>query len=53
MTYKLKEALLRTEELEKRCKDFDAMRINFDKLSQVDVVNRKLKEQKREDDFQI
>lgn len=42
---------MRTDELEKRCKDYDAMRISFDKLSQVEVVNRKLKEQKKEDDF--
>jgi hypothetical protein len=35
---------MRTDELEKKVKDYDSMRISFDKLSQVEVVNRKLKD---------
>lgn len=31
----------------------EALRIQMDRLGQVEIVNRKMKEQKREDDFQI
>lgn len=39
------------DEAERRSKDYESVKIQLDRLGQVEVVNRKLKECKREDDF--
>lgn len=50
---KTRELTAQRDELERRVREGEALRIQMDRLGQVEIVNRKMKEQKREDDFQI
>ena len=51
LQHKLKEVTHSRDEFEARCRDMDRLKLENDRLTQVEVQSKKLKEQKREDDF--
>lgn len=41
------------DDLDLRCRDLEKVRLENDRLMQIEIQSKKLKEQKREDDFQL
>ena len=41
------------DDLDMRCRDLEKVRLENDRLMQIEIQSKKLKEQKREDDFQL
>ena len=51
--HKLHFAEQQNSENERRGRENEAMRIQLDRLSAVEAVNRRMKDQKKDDDFEI
>lgn len=50
---KLREMTNQRDDLDARCRDLEKVRLENDRLMQIEIQSKKLKEQKREDDFQL
>lgn len=50
---KLREMTNQRDDLDIRCRDLEKVRLENDRLMQIEIQSKKLKEQKREDDFQL
>ena len=51
LQHKLKEVNHARDDLENRCRELERVKLENDRLTQIEILSKRLKEQKREDDF--
>lgn len=53
MAARLHDVTQARDDLDRKCRENEGMRAQMDRLQNVDLINRRLKDQKKDDDFQI
>lgn len=51
MAARLHDVTQARDDLDRKCRENEGMRAQMDRLQNVDLINRRLKDQKKDDDF--